>query len=83
MILGTLARVSATPVNSKTSRSVLRSSVLTTGIKLALGQDNESTLCTTGAVPNVFAGNETDHDGPYGGVLLGFYASATCTVAEP
>ncbi|EIM86952.1 alpha/beta-hydrolase [Stereum hirsutum FP-91666 SS1] len=47
------------------------------------GQDNESTLCTTGAVPDVFAGNETDHDGPYGGVLLGFYASATCTVAEP
>jgi len=29
------------------------------------GQDNESDLCTTGDVGNIFEGDESDHDGPY------------------
>ncbi|KAJ7780286.1 lipase [Mycena maculata] len=33
------------------------------------GQDNESNLCSTGAVPSVLDGSIADHDGPYDGVL--------------
>lgn len=36
------------------------------------GQDNPSTLCSTGAVPTVFQANTDDHDGPYNGVNMGF-----------
>jgi hypothetical protein len=32
------------------------------------GQDNPSTQCIVGAVPNIFVSNETDHDGPYNGI---------------
>ncbi|KAJ7089828.1 lipase [Mycena belliarum] len=35
------------------------------------GEDNPSTLCSTGDVPNIFEGDESDHDGPYDGVLMG------------
>ena len=35
------------------------------------GQDNESDLCSTGAVPTVQKGDTNDHDGPYSGVLMG------------
>jgi len=35
------------------------------------GQDNPSTLCTTGDVPDIFQSNESDHDGPYNGVTMG------------
>ncbi|KAF7357020.1 Lipase [Mycena venus] len=35
------------------------------------GQDNESDLCSTGDVPNILEGNESDHDGPYDGVEMG------------
>ncbi|KIY52535.1 lipase class 3 family protein, partial [Fistulina hepatica ATCC 64428] len=35
------------------------------------GQDNNSTMCSTGDVPNVLAGNISYHDGPYDGVLMG------------
>ncbi|KAF8651855.1 hypothetical protein AX16_004629 [Volvariella volvacea WC 439] len=35
------------------------------------GQDNTSTLCTVGDVPNIFDGNTSDHDGPYDGVTMG------------
>jgi hypothetical protein len=35
------------------------------------GQDNDSTLCSTGDVPNIFEGDESDHDGPYNGVTMG------------
>ncbi|KAK7031541.1 lipase [Favolaschia claudopus] len=34
------------------------------------GQDNPSTLCTTGDVPNILEGDESDHDGPYDGVEM-------------
>jgi hypothetical protein len=34
------------------------------------GQDNESTLCSTGAVPEIWDGDLSDHDGPYDGVLM-------------
>ncbi|KAI0297455.1 lipase [Multifurca ochricompacta] len=34
------------------------------------GQDNPSELCITGAVSSIFAGNETQHDGPYDGVTI-------------
>ncbi|KAH9479043.1 Lipase [Psilocybe cubensis] len=34
------------------------------------GQDNPSTQCSTGDVPNVFVGNVADHHGPYGGVSM-------------
>ncbi|EKM50051.1 uncharacterized protein PHACADRAFT_130581 [Phanerochaete carnosa HHB-10118-sp] len=35
------------------------------------GQDNPSTECEVGAVPNVFESDESDHDGPYDGVVMG------------
>ncbi|KAL6302901.1 lipase [Sparassis latifolia] len=35
------------------------------------GQDNPSTQCIVGDVPNVFDGDESDHDGPYNGVVMG------------
>ena len=34
------------------------------------GQDNNSTMCIVGAVPNVFNGNTTDHGGLYDGVRI-------------
>ncbi|KAJ7777400.1 Alpha/Beta hydrolase protein [Mycena metata] len=34
------------------------------------GEDNESDLCSTGDVPNIFEGDESDHDGPYDSVLM-------------
>ncbi|KAG0645832.1 hypothetical protein D0Z07_7714 [Hyphodiscus hymeniophilus] len=35
------------------------------------GQDNPSDLCIVGDVPNIFEGDESDHDGPYDGVDMG------------
>ncbi|KAI9458353.1 lipase class 3 family protein [Lactarius psammicola] len=35
------------------------------------GQDNTSTLCIVGDVPNIFDGSTSDHDGPYDGILMG------------
>ncbi|KAF5352567.1 hypothetical protein D9756_006170 [Leucocoprinus leucothites] len=35
------------------------------------GQDNASTQCSTGDVPNIFDGSTSDHDGPYNGVSMG------------
>ncbi|EKM50550.1 uncharacterized protein PHACADRAFT_263889 [Phanerochaete carnosa HHB-10118-sp] len=35
------------------------------------GQDNTSDLCIVGDVPNIFDGDESDHDGPYDGVEMG------------
>ncbi|KDR85907.1 hypothetical protein GALMADRAFT_218973 [Galerina marginata CBS 339.88] len=35
------------------------------------GQDNTSTECTVGDVPNIFDGNTGDHAGPYDGVTMG------------
>ncbi|QRV73759.1 Lipase (class 3) [Ceratobasidium sp. AG-Ba] len=35
------------------------------------GQDNTSTSCSTGAVPNIFVGSIVDHLGPYEGVWMG------------
>ncbi|KAF8882766.1 Alpha/Beta hydrolase protein [Gymnopilus junonius] len=35
------------------------------------GQDNTNTECIVGDVPNIFDGNESDHDGPYDGVEMG------------
>jgi len=35
------------------------------------GQDNTSTECTTGDVPNIFEGDASDHGGPYDGVEMG------------
>ena len=35
------------------------------------GQDNTSTLCIVGDVPNIFESDEADHDGPYDGVEMG------------
>lgn len=32
------------------------------------GQDNPSTRCIVGTVPNILVSNETDHDGPYNGI---------------
>ncbi|KAF8174960.1 lipase class 3 family protein [Pholiota molesta] len=34
------------------------------------GQDNPSTECIVGDVPNILVGNESDHDGPYDGVKM-------------
>ena len=38
---------------------------------LTIGQDNPSTECVVGDVPNVFEGNLNDHDGPYNGITMG------------
>jgi len=35
------------------------------------GQDNTSTQCTTGDVPNIFEGSTGDHGGPYDGINMG------------
>ncbi|KAH7881944.1 Alpha/Beta hydrolase protein [Phlebopus sp. FC_14] len=35
------------------------------------GQDNPSTQCIVGDVPNIFESNESDHDGPYNGIEMG------------
>jgi len=35
------------------------------------GQDNESDLCSTGDVSNIFEGDVSEHDGPYDGVTMG------------
>ncbi|PPQ76610.1 LOW QUALITY PROTEIN: hypothetical protein CVT26_012749 [Gymnopilus dilepis] len=35
------------------------------------GQDNTSSECTVGDVPNIFESDESDHDGPYDGVEMG------------
>lgn len=35
------------------------------------GQDNPSTQCSVGDVPDVSEGNVTDHDGPYNGITMG------------
>jgi len=35
------------------------------------GQDNPSTKCSTGDVPNIFEGDLSNHDGPYVGVKMG------------
>ncbi|KAH8989456.1 hypothetical protein EDB92DRAFT_870213 [Lactarius akahatsu] len=34
------------------------------------GQDNPSTLCSTGDVPTILEGNTNDHNGPYGGISM-------------
>ncbi|KAF9443746.1 lipase class 3 family protein [Macrolepiota fuliginosa MF-IS2] len=35
------------------------------------GQDNTSTQCIVGDVPNIFDGNVSDHGGPYNGITMG------------
>ncbi len=35
------------------------------------GQDNPSDLCIVGDVPNIFEGDESNHDGPYDGITMG------------
>lgn len=35
-----------------------------------LGQDNKSTLCSSGDVPYVFDGKFADHDGPFDGIIM-------------
>ncbi|EJF57711.1 lipase [Dichomitus squalens LYAD-421 SS1] len=35
------------------------------------GQDNTDVRCIVGDVPNIFEGDESDHDGPYDGVEMG------------
>ncbi|KAH9851867.1 lipase, partial [Lenzites betulinus] len=35
------------------------------------GQDNPSDQCIVGDVPNIFEGDESDHDGPYNGIVMG------------
>ncbi|PIL27924.1 hypothetical protein GSI_09959 [Ganoderma sinense ZZ0214-1] len=46
------------------------------GVWLACpGQDNASAKCTVGDVRNIFVGNGTDHNGPYGGVKMGCSSS--------
>ncbi|KAI0831964.1 lipase [Trametes gibbosa] len=42
------------------------------GVWLACpGQDNTSDECIVGDVPNIFEGDESDHDGPYNGIEMG------------
>ncbi|EJC99932.1 lipase [Fomitiporia mediterranea MF3/22] len=39
--------------------------------KACPGQDNDSDECSTGAVPNIFEGEISNHDGPYDVVTMG------------
>lgn len=39
--------------------------------KLCPGQENPSTQCSDGAVPNIFVGDIGNHDGPYNGITMG------------
>lgn len=48
--------------------------------ELCPGHDNPSVDCIVGAVPDLLAGDETDHNGPYNGVELG---SKGCSSAAP
>ena len=41
------------------------------GYNPTTGQDNTNSQCTVGDVPNLLAGNGSDHDGPYDGVKMG------------
>lgn len=34
------------------------------------GEDNTDVDCSTGAVPNIFDGTESNHDGPYDGITM-------------
>lgn len=36
-----------------------------------IGQDNPSTQCIVGDVPNILDGVMSNHDGPYNGVTMG------------
>ena len=36
-----------------------------------IGQDNPDDRCIVGDVPNIFDGDESDHDGPYDGIEMG------------
>jgi hypothetical protein len=38
---------------------------------LTIGQDNPSTECIVGDVPNILLGDVINHDGPYDGVIIG------------
>ncbi|KAF8586046.1 lipase [Ramaria rubella] len=35
------------------------------------GDDNDSDLCSTGDVPNIFEGDTSDHNGPFNGITMG------------
>ena len=35
------------------------------------GQDKTDDRCIVGDVPNIFEGDESDHDGPYDGIEMG------------
>ena len=35
-----------------------------------IGQDNPSTQCIVGDVPEIWDGNLNDHDGPYNGITM-------------
>jgi hypothetical protein len=56
------------------SRYVPSSPIGTVSGKLTLlltGQDNPSNQCIVGDVPEIWDGDESDHDGPYDGVEMG------------
>ena len=38
---------------------------------ITTGQDNPSTECIVGDVPNIFDGDLSDHDGTYNGITMG------------
>ena len=37
----------------------------------SIGQDNTSTECIVGDVPNIFESDPDDHTGPYDGIEMG------------
>ncbi|KAJ6485727.1 hypothetical protein C8R45DRAFT_997642 [Mycena sanguinolenta] len=39
--------------------------ILTRSAHARLGQENESRLCSVGAVPDILSGSIEEHDGPY------------------
>lgn len=55
----------------KHSIPVLREGERLTGQTITVGQDNTSTECIVGDVPNIFDGDLSNHDGPYNGITMG------------
>ncbi|KAG2093158.1 Alpha/Beta hydrolase protein [Suillus discolor] len=45
--------------------------LLVNGLLAPVRQDNPSTQCIVGDVPEIWDGDESDHDGPYNGVEMG------------
>lgn len=65
---GRLANGRRVPVSTSWSFNCIEMCSCAGGTKT--GQDNPSTECIVGDVPNIFEGDEANHDGPYNGIVM-------------